>query len=74
MDADKHVLTSGHVALDERQVVLAGQLLAKGDRRELAVGRGQPYRGRSLDELLRSPAVLDQVGDRDHLQPVTLAV
>ena len=62
------------VAVNERDVVLAGQLLAVGDRRELAVGGRQPHRRLPLDQLLVLVPVLDQVGDRDHLQPVPLAV
>ncbi len=59
---------------DERDVRLAGQLLAERDRRELAVRGRQPNRGAALDELLVAAAVLDEVGDGDHLQPVPLAV
>ena len=74
VDADEHVLRPGEVALHQRDVVLAAQLLAEGDGGELAVGGREPHRGRALDELLVATAVLDQVGDRDQLQPVALAV
>ncbi len=74
MDADEHVLLAGDVALDERDVVLAGERLAEGDGRELAVGGRQVDRRDALDELLVPAPVLDQVGDRDHLQPVGGAV
>ena len=75
MDAHEHVLRAVDLALDERDVVLAGQRLAEGDRRELAVGGRQRARDVvALDELLVAAPVLDQVGDRDHLQPVPRAV
>ena len=73
MDADEDVLLALDVAADERDVVLARQLLAEGDRLEVAVCRREPDRGRALDELLRPPAVLDQVGDRDQPETVALA-
>ncbi len=53
---------------------LAGQLLLERDRRELAVLGRQPDGGAALDELLVAAAVLDEVGDGDHLQAVPLAV
>ena len=74
MHADENILAAGDLALDERDVVLAGEGLAERDRRELAVLRGQPYRAHTLDELLRAAAVLDEVGDGDELQAVPLAV
>ena len=43
VDADEDVLRTGDVALDERDVVLAGQRLAEGDRSELAVRRRHPH-------------------------------
>ena len=73
MDAHEHVLGAVDLAVDERDVDLAGQLLAERDRRELAVGRRQPHGGHPLDELLVPAAVLDQVGDGDQLQPVLAA-
>ena len=73
VDADEDVLGALDVAADERDVVLAGELLAERDRRELAVRGRQPHRGRALDELLRAPPVLDQVGDGDQLDAVPLA-
>ena len=74
MDAHEHVLGAVDVALHERDVRLAGQLLAERDRRELAVLGRQPHRRAALDELLVAAAVLDEVGDGDHLQAVPLAV
>jgi hypothetical protein len=74
MDADEDVLLALHLALDERNVVLAGERLAEGDGREVPVGGRQADRGHPLDELFGLPAVLDQVLDRDHLDPVPLAV
>ena len=73
MDSDEDVLLALDLAADERDVVLAGQLLAEGDRLEVAVRRREPHRGRALDELLRPPAVLDQVGDGDQPESVPLA-
>ena len=70
--ADEDVLRTLDVALDERDVMLAGQLLAERDRGEVAV-HGRHRDGRdTLDELLVPAPILDQVGDRDELQPVTL--
>ena len=69
MDADEHVLRAVDVALDEREVVLAGERLAERDRGELAVRRRQPHGRHPLDQLLVPAAVLDQVGDRDQLSP-----
>ena len=74
VDADEHVLLAVHLAPDERDVVLAGQHLAERDRRELAVGRREAHRRHPLDQLLGAAPVLDQVLDRDHLDPVPLAV
>ena len=74
VDADEHVLLAGDLALDERDVVLAGQHLAERDGGEVAVGGRQPDRGHPLDQLLGAAPVLDQVLDRDHLDPVPLAV
>ena len=55
-------------------MVLPGQRLAESDGGELAVCGRQADRGDPLDELLVAAPVLDQVGDRDHLQPVRGAV
>ena len=74
VDADEHVLLTVHLALDERDVVLAGEDLAERDGGELAVGGRQADGGHALDELLRAAPVLDQVLDRDQLDPVALAV
>ena len=72
--AHEHVLRTVDVALDERDVVLAGEHLLVGDGLEVAVRRRQPHRGDALDELLVPAPVLDQVGDGDHLEAVLLAV
>ena len=61
------------VALHEREVLLVRQELAVRDRLELAVLGREPHGDDPLDELLAAPAVLDEVGDRDHLQVVALA-
>ena len=74
MDADEHVLGAGDVALDHRDVVLVVEQRAVADRGELAERGRQLGRDDPLDQLLGAPAVGDQVGDRDHLQPVALAV
>ena len=73
MDADEDVLRALDLALDERDVRLAGELLAEGDGVEVAVGGREPDGDRALDELLGAPPVLDQVGDRDQLDVVALA-
>ena len=73
VDADEDVLGALDVASHERDVVLAGQLLAERDRLEVAVGGRELDGRRALDELLRAPPVLDQVGDRDQLDLVALA-
>ena len=75
VDAHENVLLAGDVALDERHVVLAGQRLAEGDRRE----RAAPQAVGRLTDVIRSTSfvaapVLDQVGDRDHLWLVGGAV
>src|SRR6185436_20677117 len=74
VDPDEHVLLALDVALDERDMVLAGERLAEGDGGEVSVRRREPHRGHPLDELLRLPPVLDQILDRDHLDPMLLAV
>ncbi len=72
--ADEHVVGALDLALDERDVVLVVDQRAVADGHELAERGRQPGRDDPLDELLVAPAVGDQVGDRDHLQPVALAV
>ena len=74
VDADEHVLGALDVALHERDVRLAGERLAVGDGREVAVHGRHAHRRRALDELLRSAPVLDQVGDRDEGDAVARAV
>ena len=71
--ADEDVLRALDVPLHEGEVLLVGQELAVGDRLELAVLGRQPHGDDALDELLRTAPVLDEVGDRDHLQVVPLA-
>ena len=73
MHAHEHVLAAVDLALDERDVWLAGQRLAEGDRGELAVRGREPHLRDALDELLRPASVLDQIGDRQQLDPVLLA-
>ena len=74
MHAHEHVLGARDVALHERDVVLAGQRLAEGDGREVAVRGRHRHGGRALDELLVPPSIFDQVGNGDQLQPVALAI
>ena len=74
MHPDEHVLGPGDVALDHRHVVLVVEQRPVADRGELAVGGRQLRRHHPLDQPLGAPPVGDQVGDRDHLQPVALAV
>ena len=50
--AHEHVLRGLDLALHERDVVLAGQRLAEGDRGELAVRGREPHGVDPLDELL----------------------
>ncbi len=73
MDADEDVVHAVDVALDERDVLLAGQRLAIGDRLEVAVVGREAHGDDTLDELLGPSPVLDQVGDGDDLQAVPLA-
>ena len=70
MDAHQHVRGAVHVALDHRQVVLAVDDRAVADRGPLAELRGQAGGGAALDQSLGAAAVLDEVGDRDELEPV----
>src|SRR5207247_4235376 len=74
MDAHEHVLSSGNVALHERDVMLPRQLLAEGDRGEVAVRRRKLHRRHPLDELLVPPPILDEIRDGDELEPMTVAV
>ncbi len=55
-------------------MLLVGEVLAVRDGLELAVLGRQPHRDHALDELLRAPPVLDEIGDGDHLHAVVLAV
>ena len=73
VDADEDVLLALDLAADERHVGLAGQLLAEGDGRELAVIRRHAHLGGSLDEELVAAPVLDELRDGDHPQLVVLA-
>ena len=74
MDAHEHVGLPGDLALDERHVVLVVDQRAVADRLELAERRRQARRDDAFDELVVAAAVGDQVGDRDHAQPVAGAV
>ena len=74
VDAHEHVVAARDVALDHRHVVLVVDERPVADRGELAERGRQLRRHDPLDEPLRAPPVGDQVGDRDHLQPVALAV
>ena len=72
--ADEHVLGAVDLALDHRDVVLVVDERAVADDGELAEAGRQPGRDDALDELVVAAPVGDQVGDRDHLQPVARAV
>ena len=74
MDPHEDVLGAFNVAHHKREVRLAGELLAERDPVELAVLGGQANGCAALDELLVAAAVLDEIGDGDHLQAVLLAV
>ena len=74
VDADQHVLGAGDLALDHRDVVLVVHQRAVADGGELAELGRQLGGDDALDQPLGAAAVGDQVGDRDHLQPVPLAV
>ena len=56
VDADEHVLLALDLALDERDVVLAGQRLAEGDGGEVAVRGRQPHRGHRARRASRAAA------------------
>ena len=68
--AHEHVGLPGDVALDERDVVLLVDERAVADGLELPEGRRQAGGDDAFDEPVVAPPVGDQVGDRDHLQPV----
>ena len=74
MDADEHVLGARDLALDHRHVVLVVDQRAVADGAELAELGRQLGRDDALDQALGPAPVGDQVGDRDHLQAVLLAV
>ena len=74
MDADEDVLRALDVTLHERDVLLVGQELPIRDRLELPELGREAHGHDALDELLDPPPVLDEVGDRDHLELVALAV
>ena len=68
--ADEHVRLTVHVALDQGDVVVAGQLVLVQVGLEFPVPAGDGRGDHTLDEFLAAPAVLDQVLDRDDLQVV----
>ena len=68
--ADEHVVLAGDVALDHRDVVLVVDAASGSRRPEVAEAGRQRGRHDALDELVVAAPVGDQVGDRDHLQPV----
>ena len=74
MDPDEHVLGAVDIALDHRHVVFVVDQGAVADRGEVAELGRQRGGDDPLDQLLLAPPVGDQVGDRDHLQAVALAV
>ena len=69
----QHVLLAGHLAADQRQMVLGVQIAAVGDGAELAeFGRNGAF-GHAVDEFFVFQPVADQVGHREHFQVVALA-
>jgi hypothetical protein len=72
--ANQHVVLAVDGALDHRDVVLLVDHRAEADHGEIAELGGQLRLGHALDELVVPAPVRDQVGDRDHLQPVARAV
>ena len=74
MDADQHVVGAVHLPLDERHVMLVVDQRAVADRDKFPERGRQAGRDDALDELLVPAPVGDQVRDRDHLQPVAVAV
>ncbi len=74
VDADQHVLGAVDLSLDHRHVMFVVDQRAIADRGEVAEGGRQRGRHHPLDQLLGAAAIGDQVGDRDHLQLVALAV
>ncbi len=74
MDSNEHVLLPVHLSLDHRHVVLVVDERAEAEDREVAELGRQPGLHHALDQLVVAAPVGDQVGDRDHLQPVPGAV
>ena len=74
VDAHEDVGRARDVALDQRHVVLGVDQRAVADGGELAEAGRQPRLHHALDEPVVLAPVGDQVGDRDHLQPVARAV
>src|SRR5579875_2108999 len=74
VNSHQHVLRVPHLTLDERDMVLAVEHRAVADGHEVPERRGQPGGDHPFDELLGPPPVGDEVGHRDHLQPMAGAV
>ena len=72
--AHEHVLLARDLSLHHRHVMLVVDQRAEADHVEVAELRGQPGLDDALDQLVVAAPVGDQVGDRDHLQPVLRAV
>ena len=72
MHADQHVVLAGHLAHDQRQMLLTveDRLVHVGP--ELAALGGNPGLGHQPDQLLVAAPVADQVGDGDDGQMVLL--
>ena len=74
VNADEDVLGAIDVSLHQRDVLFVGQELSIRDRLELPELGREAHRNDALDELLDPAPVLDEVGDRHHLELVALAV
>ena len=70
MHAHQDALLAGHVAADQRQVVLGVEVAGVGDGAELAELRLHAAFGHAPDELLVFHAVADELRHGDHLEAV----
>jgi hypothetical protein len=74
MHTYKHVGLACHVAFYQRHMVLVIDQRAVADRDELTEGGRQRGRDHPLDQLVVLAAIGNELGDRNHLQAVPLAI